>query len=296
MNSTPPLSAVLLAVWSAIFMATIGVFSRLANLPAEHITFYRLLIGASSLLLFMLMSGKATQIIHAPSKRTVINGVMLAGFMVFYVQAISYISMANAVMLIYLAPLVSALFAHFAFKERLSRHNVALIILALVGFALMLPHTEAELPAQQQLGFAFAALAMLTYSGFMLMNRKPSQSTPYQSTLVQLGVGALCLLPFVLITPIIPTTSQWGWLFAIGLIPGFLAILFAVKALRALPAVTFGTLAYIEPVAVVIFAWTLFEESLSGIQLLGASLIITAGICQGILVKSSQGDKAIAIQ
>ena len=63
-----------------------------------------------------------------------------------------------------------------------------------------------------------------------------------------------------------------------GLIPGFLAILCAVIALQRLPAATFGTLAYFEPIAVIIFGWTLFHEPLSPLQLGGCVLIMASGV------------------
>nr|WP_283102828.1 DMT family transporter [Shewanella abyssi] len=271
---------------SAVLMATIGVFARYTQLPAEHITFYRLVIGAGCMLAFMFFTGKSGQINHRPTKRTIINGVMLASFMVFYVQAINYISMANAVMLLYLAPIMTAIFAHIVYNEKLTKVNCGFIVLALLGFVLMLPTDSDTLSQQQGMGYLYATLAMLSYSGFMLINRKPSQSTPYQSTLVQLTVGATCLLPFVVITPIMPSAAQMGWLIAIGVLPGFVAILFAVKALRVLPTVSFGTLAYLEPVAVVIFAWLLFAEQLSAMQLSGALLIIISGIAQGFVIRA----------
>ncbi|QQX82552.1 DMT family transporter [Shewanella sp. KX20019] len=282
----------LLAMLSAILMATIGIFARYTQLPAEHITFYRLVIGASCMLAFMIFTGKSDQINHRPTKRTIINGVMLSSFMVFYVQAINYISMANAVMLLYLAPIMTAIFAHIVYSEKLTKVNCGFIVLALLGFLLMLPTDSDTLSQHQGMGYLYAIMAMLSYSGFMLINRKPSQSTPYQSTLVQLTVGATCLLPFVVITPIMPSAAQMGWLIAIGVLPGFVAILFAVKALRVLPAVSFGTLAYLEPVAVVIFAWLLFAEQLSAIQLSGALLIIISGIAQGFVIRARQPIKA----
>jgi drug/metabolite transporter (DMT)-like permease len=45
-----------------------------------------------------------------------------------------------------------------------------------------------------------------------------------------------------------------------------------------LPAATFGTLAYCEPIAVIAFGWTLFDESLSLMQIGGCLLIIASGI------------------
>lgn len=76
---------------------------------------------------------------------------------------------------------------------------------------------------------------------------------------------------------------QWGWLLLAGLLPGFLAILFAVIALRELPAATFGTLAYMEPIAVVTFGWVLFGQSLNALQLSGCGLILAAGVAQALL-------------
>ena len=40
----------------------------------------------------------------------------------------------------------------------------------------------------------------------------------------------------------------------------------------------FSTIAYSEPVAVVIFGWTIFQETLSLTQMSGCALIILSGI------------------
>lgn len=278
----PPTLAIVLALLAASLMGTIGVFARFAALPAEHITFYRLLLGALFLTAYMLLTGKRDQIRHRPSKRTLINGAMLAGFMAFYIEAIEYTQMATVIMIIYLAPVVTSLFAHFVFNERLNRFSIASVVLALIGFILMLPVISSQsLYDSEILGYFYAILALITYSGFILINRKPSAASPYQSTLVQLSVGALCLLPLMLTTPLVPSLNQLTWLLAIGFLPGFLAILFAVKALNQLPSVTYGTLSYVEPVVVVVLAWWLFNEALTTQQLMGVALIILAGIAQG---------------
>ncbi|AQS35869.1 putative permease [Shewanella psychrophila] len=281
---------ILLALMSAVLMGTIGIFAKYAALPAEQITFFRLLFGSLFLVVYMLISGKKAQILHKPSKRHLINGAMLAGFMSFYVEAIDYTSMANVIMVIYLAPLLTAIIAHFVLGEKLKLFNIIAIGIALLGFILMSPsaNTNTLANSDEAKGLFFSILALFTYSGFMLINRKPSQATAYQSTLIQLSVGSLCLLPLIITQPIQISGEQVAYLLAIGFLPGFLAILFAVKALQHLPAVTFGTLAYLEPVAVVSQAWWLFAESLTPIQLLGCSLIITAGMAQGLLSQGIQ--------
>jgi drug/metabolite transporter (DMT)-like permease len=86
---------ILLALLSALLMGTIGVFARFTALGAEQITFYRLLFGALFLLGYMWLTGKGKQVLHRPSKRHILNGAMLAGFMAFYVEAIGYTSTAS---------------------------------------------------------------------------------------------------------------------------------------------------------------------------------------------------------
>ena len=290
----PPALAIVLALLAASLMGTIGVFARFAALPAEHITFYRLLLGALFLMAYMLLTGKGQQIRHKPSKRTLINGAMLAGFMAFYIEAIEYTQMARVIMIIYLAPVLASLFAHFVFHERLKRSSITTVVLALLGFMLMLPVTSSQLLYDNEImGYFYALLALLTYCGFILINRKPSAASPYQSTLVQLSVGALCLLPLVLTTPLVPSLDQFTWLLAIGFFPGFLAILFAVKALAQLPSVTYGTLSYVEPVVVVTLAWCLFDEALTTQQMLGVTLIMLAGMAQGYLSQRHSASKTL---
>jgi threonine/homoserine efflux transporter RhtA len=60
-------------------------------------------------------------------------------------------------------------------------------------------------------------------------------------------------------------------------------ILFAVIALEKLPAATFGTLAYFEPICVVIFGWMIFGETLNSLQLAGCLYTITSGAVIGHL-------------
>jgi drug/metabolite transporter (DMT)-like permease len=77
--------------------------------------------------------------------------------------------------------------------------------------------------------------------------------------------------------------GNWLWLLGTGLFPGFLAILCAVIALSRLPAATFGTLAYFEPIAVILFGWLIFNETLSPLQIAGCGLILASGVIKAWL-------------
>ena len=273
------------AVLAALFMGTIGVFSRKTGLPPEVITFFRLFFGAGFLALFLLTTRRLQLLRRRPTWPILLNGLMLAGFIIFYIEAMNLTTMANAIMLLYLAPLAAAVVAHFFLGERLSLSAMVLIATALLGFAMMMEfRLDFSGGATHGKGLLYAAAGLACYAAFILINRTiDSNIDCYPRTFYQLLAGALAMIPLVAadfpeISPI-----NWLWLAGAGFFPGFLAIYLAVVALDKLPAATFGTLAYLEPIFVVFLGWSLFGERLNSLQLSGCALILGSGIVKGYL-------------
>ena len=274
------LTGILAAILSALGMGTVGVFAKITGLGAEVITFFRLALGAGFMLLYLALTGQTGLVRRWPSWPVLVNGCMLAGFIIFYVQAMVHTTMANAIMLVYLAPLAASLHAHFFLGERLTRQSAGLIGLALFGFAMMMEfRLDFSSGSSHVKGIGLGLLSMGCYTAFILINRViDARIHVHTRTFYQLLTGGLIMLPLCLISrPELPPWT-WPWLAGTGLIPGFLAILCAVIALQRLPAATFGTLAYFEPIAVIIFGWTLFHEPLSPLQLGGCVLIMASGV------------------
>jgi drug/metabolite transporter (DMT)-like permease len=196
-----------------------------------------------------------------------------------------YTSMANPVMVIFLAPVTASVVAHFLLGERLTLASVGLIGFALLGFAMIMEFNfNLSGREDEAIGLFYASCAMLCYAAFMLTNRTIDDRIHVLSRSgYQMLAGALCMLPLMLMEGESIAIGQWGWLVAAGVVPGFLAIMLAVISLRALPAATFGTLAYLEPITVVALAWVLFDQTLTGLQLSGCVLIILSGIAQAWL-------------
>ncbi|MGL1930848.1 MAG: DMT family transporter [Desulfotalea sp.] len=277
--------ALLFAFLSAVLMATIGVFAKITGLPPELLTFFRLGLGAVFMALFLAITGKFSLILKRPTLAVLISGMFLAGLVVLYIKAINYTTMANAVMIMYLAPLVASIIAHFFLKERLTRLGTVLICMAMFGFAMMMEFKiDISGESRNFIGLAFATMALASYTGFILVNRMiKSDVHVYTSTFWQLFFGGCLMAPFIINTITDVGPENYIWVMATGFFPGFLAILFAVVALRGLPAAMFGTIAYTETVAVVVFAWTLFGESLNGMQLTGCVIIIVSSILKTLI-------------
>jgi len=273
------------AVLAGLFMGTMGVFSRKTGLDGEVITFFRLFLGAGFLTALLALTGRLRLLRIWPTWPVLLNGLMLAGFIIFYIQAMYLTTMANAIMVVYLAPLVASVFAHFFMNERLNLQSVILICISLFGFAMMMEfRIDFSHGTNHLLGLGLASLSLVCYAAFILINRTIKSSIhSFTRTFYQLMTGALCMVPlFINHLPEI-SPSNWLWLSGAGFFPGFLGILLAVIALEKLPAATFGTLAYFEPICVVILGWLVFGESLNSMQLTGCLLIIGSGAAKGYL-------------
>ncbi len=274
-----------MAIFSAIFFGTIGSIAQYAAVAPEAITFYRLFFGAVLMLIYLVFSRQLRVLRCWPSWAVLLNGGFLAGFILFYISAMQYTSMANAILVIYLAPVVTAVFAHFFMSERLNLPILGLIFLALLGFLMILEFRLTLDGASDEFkGLLLALGGLACYSGFILINRViPSRVPVLTRSWYQMLVGALLVAPWLLGMPQDYSLGQWGWLWLAGLVPGFLGIFLAVVALRSIPAATFGTLAYLEPITVIVLGWVLFAQSLTLLQLAGCALIIGSGIAQAAI-------------
>ena len=285
----------LLALVSAVAMASSGIIARFSGLTAAELTFYRLAVGALGLLMFVGLSGRLALLKGKPDWRMALNGVLLASFMLCFLSAIEYISLANAIMLVYLAPPLSAFIAHWLLQERLDLPDSSLIVLSFLGFAMLQQFKfDLVLDAAQLPGLLFGLVSLVAYSGFLLLNRRslPAHSQ-LQRTFYQLLIGACCVLPFL--TNInIPTADDLLWIALAGIFPGFIAIYCAIIALQHLPTRVYATLAYLEPVTVILAGWWLFNESLSTLQLGGVLLIILTGLLLALRHKPARAVVAVA--
>jgi drug/metabolite transporter (DMT)-like permease len=271
-------------------MGTMGIFSRKTGLHAEVITFFRLSIGALFLLGLVFISQNHRLLFKRPGWPVLLNGLMLAGFIIFYVQSMYYTTMANAIMVLYLAPLAASVAAHFLLGEKLTRQSITLICLALLGFAMMMEfRVDLSFGSNQTIGIGYALLGLFCYTSFILINRIVDSTVHvYTRTFYLLLSGALVTLPFMISDIFQVQWQHIPWLIGAGLIPGFLGALFAVIALARLPAATFGTLAYFEPIFVVLLGWLVFNEHLSLLQLAGCGLILASGGLSGYLAATKQ--------
>lgn len=271
----PALPAALLA---SLFMSLIAPLSRQVAVGAEVVTFSRLFMGAMFILVFLIGKRKLKDLLFLPGRYVILSGATLALLVVFYVKAIAVTTMANAVFLLYLGPVIGAILAHFFLREKMGRVSFIALAISVAGI-MALAEFGITFSAADLTGYLFGGLSGLMYALYMLFNRliRTGRSV-FSVSFYQMLAGALVVAPSTLQHLSLVNGNAIPWLFLIGLLPGFLAIILAVLALRSLSARLFGALMYLEPVEVSLWGWLLYQEALSSLQFLGGGLVLCGGL------------------
>jgi drug/metabolite transporter (DMT)-like permease len=155
----------------------------------------------------------------------------------------------------------------------------ATVVAAVGGLALISLKPGAAVAPHPTIGLIASFLSGLGYAGTTLLNRRLVRtSDPLILTGASSAIGALVLVPFA-----IPFGLYWPsdalsgvWLVYIGVVTTVAAYGLFFTGLRTVAPETAGVLTLLEPLAAAVIAALVLHESLSGLGVAGAVLILLA--------------------
>ena len=241
-----------------------------------------------------------------------LGGLMIGMSLACYVTSTLLTTISNAVLFIYIGPVVCVVLARIFRKEPMSALQwvclVAVFIGMLFGNNLMgfnesgffvdfnlVPSTP-EFP-QKGLGDAFGLASGFFYGASMFFNgyRKDADTTArgvWNFLFAVIGAGAITIV-LNSMGSIDPSMANWSlnihftafnWIGAVLLwiICGPIALGFLLVAGRNLPAADYGTIAYWEVPVAIFIGLVVFNEALTVNTILGGILIIGGGAIPSI--------------
>jgi drug/metabolite transporter (DMT)-like permease len=209
----------------------------------------------------------------------------------FYFEAISRLDIGVALLIQYVAPVLVALWARFAYREPVRRRIWAALSLSILGIALLVELWNGL--TLDGLGVAAALGSAITFSVYILSaeraveGRDPVSLVCYGFLLASIFWAVLqpwSSFPAELVDDntsllgrlenlSLPVWVLMAWMVVLGTIVPF--ALFAAS-LRHIPASRGAITAMFEPVAATVVAFAWLEETLSAFQLLGAIVVLAA--------------------
>lgn len=267
-------------VISMLIFGSIGIFVRICGLPSGLLACARGVLGALSLLLIGLIFKKKISIekIRKNIKVLVLSGVAIGFNWVLLFEAYHFTTVAAATVCYYLAPVFIALLSVFAFKEKLTAVKIICILASLMGTVLVSGAVGAGGGNKSIIGVLLGVGAAVLYATAVTLNKKLKDISSVDSTIVQLFIAGLAVLPYVLIRSDYRVSSfslkQLIVLMIIVVVHTGIAYAMYFSAVHKLDGQTTAVLSYIDPMTAIFLSAFVLNEKMNAVSIIGASIIL----------------------
>ena len=198
--------------------------------------------------------------------------VMFTAFMV----AITLTTVANVLVTMAIAPLLTALFARVALGHRLPLRTWSAIVVAGIGIAWMYAHELAAADARHLLGTLVALAVPIAAAVNWTVLQKSGRGGDDLLPAVLIGAVVSSVVTFVPALPFTATSRDVALLALLGVAQLAVPCLIAVVAARRLAAAEAALLSLLEIVFGVTWTWLGASETPSRDVLLGGALVVGA--------------------
>lgn len=264
---------VIAIAWSAIFV-------RWAKMPGVASAFYRMAIAAFALWALLLFVRKRRNLRRLPLRTmllALLSGVFFAGDVALFNTAVLHTSAGSATFLANNAPLLVVLLTWAITRELPSKHFWAALLIALAG-AWLIVSVDAHHLHSERSADLLAVLSSVCFALYLITTERLRRfiDTPELITLAATG-SSVALLAFAgatrvpLIIPDVRSLAAVVALAAVCQLTGYFCLTYALGHLPV--TVTSVVLLAVAPLTAV-FAFALFRERLSPVQIFGGLLVI----------------------
>ena len=275
-------SAVMLTA-SLVIVGTVGVFRRCIPLSSALIAFFRGMIGAAFLLVFMALRKKRVEkkISGKMLGLLALGGAFLGINWLLLFEAFNHTTVAKATLCYYFQPTIVLLLSPMLFKEKLTGRKLLCALAALIGMVFVSGVLNGGTAGTHDIrGILLAVGAACFYALVVILNKKTGGVDPYRKTVLQLFFASAALVPSLLIHGDFRHAALDGrsalLLLAVGLIHTGVVYILYFGSMSGLRAQTISALSYIDPVTAMIVSAAVLGEKMTWGGMIGAALIIGA--------------------
>lgn len=256
-----------------------------ADLPVVEIVWWRLLFHSLLALPFVLAS-LGVRGMRAPNMgMQVVRGALFCAATVFLFAALSFMPMADAIAIAFIAPLVVTALSPLILGETVGPKRWAAVAIGFAGALVVIR------PGSGALGWAamFALSSGICYGLYLLITRRISGKAPLAVTLVYTSlIGFIIMslmLPFIWKTP---TLSAVG-LMAISGVASALSHFCVIRAYRHAEASLLAPISFGEIVMATVFGYFIFGDFPDAMTWLGVVIIASTGIYVSLAGRRASG-------
>ena len=245
-----------------------------SDLPILQITWSRYFFTVVFILPIMFFFYNKQLVWTDKPKLQFIRGMILLCANICFFYAISIISLAKALTLAFIAPLIVTAFSPMMLGEKVGIRRWTAVVIGFIGSLVVIRPGFVEFNLA-----SFAALGTgIMYGFYLIITRKLSTSDNPLLTLLLTGlVGAViisCVVPFVWVKP---TFNQWSMMAGIGMF-ACIGHLFLILSLKYADASKLAPFSYFEIITNIIIGFYFFNNFPDNWTFFGLFIIILSGI------------------
>lgn len=277
-------NAAKLRMTAAMFIfGTIGLFVRWIPLPSSVIALARGSIGMAFLLVVMAVKKESFSRISIRKNLLwlLISGALLGFNWILLFESYNYTSVAVSTLCYYMAPILIILISPLALQEKLTLRKLLCVLAALGGMVCISGVLSEGIPSAGELkGILLGLAAAVLYAAIVLCNKHIHDISAYEKTVFQLGVSAVTMLPYCLLT-ISPETLSFDtgsllMLLFVGIVHTGVTYYLYFGSMEFIPAQSVAVISYVDPVVAVLASVLILREPMHLTEGIGAVLILGA--------------------
>lgn len=264
---------------------------KYASLTGPALAAYRIWLGSAALVAYMALRGRRPDV--AALRWGVPAGLLFGLNIICFVVGVKLTTVANATIIGALQPAMTLVVAGPWFGERVTRREVACVAMAIVGVAVVIVGSSG-VPEWNPRGDAFAAAAVLTFTGYFLISKRARATVgtlDYMTTVH--CAAALVVTPVALASPgdlRMQDTTDLAIVLFFALVSGTLGQVVIGWAQRYVDVSLSSLMLLGVPVVAAVAAWPIVGEALQPLQIVGG-LIALAAIGAMILRPDRRADR-----
>ncbi|WP_133699962.1 DMT family transporter [Roseateles toxinivorans] len=269
-----------LMVACGLLLATIGVFVEEAGQDPLTTVWFRCAFGLLALMVWGAATGRLGELRlrgRALLAALAASLLILANWALFF-AAISRTSIGVATVVVHVHPLWLMLLGAWWLRERITRLQIAAVLLALAGLTLATGLLEGDASSgtydkSYAIGLLMCLAGALCYASMGLIVKLARGISSFALAWWQCLVGTVLLSGWPLLHGWPAMGPAWGWLAGLGIIHTGLAYVLLYAGMARLPTSRVALLQFVYPAAAVLIDWGVYGHAQSPLQLLGIALM-----------------------
>ncbi|MCY8894380.1 EamA family transporter [Bacillus spizizenii] len=267
-------------ILSMIIFGTMGLVVIYIDLSSSETALLSSSIGCLFLMFVFFMMKKTIpwKLVKANAYILFLSGIALGGNWIFLYQAYDHTTLTNATLGYYFAPVFVMILSPMVLKEQLPIKKMVCIGVAIIGMLLIVGNGISASGTEDLLGIFFGLVAAAFYAALMLLNKFIHHMGRLEITIIQLGITALLLLPYVFFTEgfgiLGVSNSSVPFIIILGIVNTGIGFWLFFSGMQKLKGQSIAILSYVDPFVAILISAMILQEQMTIVQMLGGTLLL----------------------